>query len=178
MNILKNNKGFTLLELLVVVAIIGLLSAVVIVSLNSARAKGGDAAVKSNLHTVANEAGIYYSNNNSYLTATGGSPISDGTCPSYSLSGGNMFSKDRAVADAVKEADKRGGDTYCYVSADVWAVAVGLTQNAGTSWCVDSTGASLQINADSSEVVNQNLACAQPVVNPCRGRFCPLNQQN
>ncbi len=56
---MKNNqKGFTLLELLVVVAIIGLLATVVVVSLNSARGKGGDAGVKTNLLNIRGQAEI------------------------------------------------------------------------------------------------------------------------
>ena len=67
---MKNNnqkKGFTLIELLVVIAIIGILSSVVLASLNTARAKGSDAAVKSNLNGVRSQAELSYdSSGNSY----------------------------------------------------------------------------------------------------------------
>ncbi|MCX6716815.1 MAG: type II secretion system protein [Candidatus Taylorbacteria bacterium] len=49
---MKNNKGFTLIELLVVIAIIGILSATVLVSLNSARGKGKDARVTSDVQQM------------------------------------------------------------------------------------------------------------------------------
>jgi prepilin-type N-terminal cleavage/methylation domain-containing protein len=47
-----NKKGFTLIELLVVIAIIGILSSVVLASLNSARAKGSQAAFKSEVNSA------------------------------------------------------------------------------------------------------------------------------
>src|SRR3954463_14032576 len=67
-------RGFTLIELLVVIAIIGVLSSVVLASLNTARNKGADAAVKSNLEQARAQAELFYdANGNKYLTgSTGG----------------------------------------------------------------------------------------------------------
>lgn len=73
------NKGFTLIELLVVISIIGLLSSVVLASLNSARGKAKDAAIKENLHQLStvmaldyDQYGSYCSLHRGWITATAG----------------------------------------------------------------------------------------------------------
>ncbi|MCX6729913.1 MAG: type II secretion system protein [Candidatus Portnoybacteria bacterium] len=58
-----NKKGFTLIEILVVVSIIGILATIVIVSVGSARAKARDSKRISDLNQVQNAIWLYYDNN-------------------------------------------------------------------------------------------------------------------
>src|SRR3989344_5667524 len=134
---IKQNSGFTLLELLIVIGIIGILASVILVTLNGARDKGADAAVKSNLSTIRSQSGIFFSDNNNSYLPSGGSTFSIATCPVYNASGTNMLSRDRAIADAIAEAVKRGGNgSSCYNSSTNCAVALGLKTSITTSWCV------------------------------------------
>jgi prepilin-type N-terminal cleavage/methylation domain-containing protein len=70
-------KGFTLVELLVVVGIIGLLSSVTLVGLGSFRARGRDARRIADLREVQNALELFYTANQQY-PATSGS-TADGT---------------------------------------------------------------------------------------------------
>lgn len=131
----NRSKGFTLIELLVVIAIIGILSAIVLASLNTARSKGNDAAIQSNLSTVQTEAEIYYggAGNNTY-----GSAVALATCPT---SGASMFVADATIGKAIAGATtESSGNVQCYASATAYVVQSPLTATASTFWCVDSTG--------------------------------------
>jgi prepilin-type N-terminal cleavage/methylation domain-containing protein len=59
-----NQQGFTLIEILAVVAIIGILSAVTAIYLGTARAKSRDSARKGSLRQIENAIIIYSDNNN------------------------------------------------------------------------------------------------------------------
>ncbi|MBI4032336.1 type II secretion system protein [Candidatus Berkelbacteria bacterium] len=66
----RSQSGFTLVELLVVVFIIGLLASVVTISASSARAQSRDAKRKSDLQLVASALELYYAQERSYPAAT------------------------------------------------------------------------------------------------------------
>jgi len=61
-----NKKGFTLIELIVVIAIIGTLTGLIVNNLNDARARARDAKRKSELVSLKTALRLYYNDNQSY----------------------------------------------------------------------------------------------------------------
>ena len=65
----KNRKGFTLVELLVVVAIIGVLAAIAIPKFTDATASANGAKVQADLRAIDSAIMIFYASNNGYPSA-------------------------------------------------------------------------------------------------------------
>jgi prepilin-type N-terminal cleavage/methylation domain-containing protein len=146
---LNLKKGFTLIELLVVIAIIGILGAVIFAALNSARNKGGDAGVKSNLRTAMSQAEIFYNTNtaapNAYTNV-----CTNGVVGAAQGIGVQVLAAAKANGYASYVRDGTGTITTvtCNDNATAWAAEVPLkSAGANQMWCVDSTGKSKQESA-------------------------------
>jgi len=67
-----NKKGFTLIEMLVVIGIIGLLSSILLISVTRIRKNSIDTRRKANIENVRGAISIYYSVKNQWPTITNG----------------------------------------------------------------------------------------------------------
>lgn len=137
---MKKNKGFTLVELLIVIAIIGILSTAVLSSLNTSRVRAYDSKVKQQLAGLRSAAEIYYNNQipNGYYNA--------GTLNSCTTGTNTVFN------DVTNDDNGRPGlyliftgfptpiTLECNANALTYAVQANLI--GGGYWCVDSRGVS------------------------------------
>ncbi len=124
---MAERKGFTLIELLVVIAIIGVIASIVLASLNSARAKGADAAIKSNIHSTRTQGQIFYDDNGTF----------DGIC-----SDAKILSFRAGATNAGSLQDT------CADTNTAWALEAQVKTNTDF-YCVDSEGATIMTGASS-----------------------------
>lgn len=133
-------KGFTLIELLVVISIIGLLSSVVLASLNTARNKGSDSAAKSQLSNLRRATALYYDKNGHYGTV--GMPLI-GNGPTACSAAINTIFADPEIFAMVSSPTVTSKSVGCGSSGSSSAIpswAVKITLSDGTNWCVDYLG--------------------------------------
>jgi prepilin-type N-terminal cleavage/methylation domain-containing protein len=125
-------KGFTIIELVVVVAIIGVLSTVILASVTQYINKSKDANVIGNLAILVSAGEVYYNGNQSRY---------------------NGFCNSSVVTNAETEIPKSSlpsCDTgiCCFEDAggDAWVACAQLFIDTDKAYCVDSRGVKKKIN--------------------------------
>jgi len=146
---MQKQKGFTIIELIVVIAIIAVLAAIVLVNVTQYINKSKDAAIKGNLATIMTNATVYFDGHNSSF--------------------GNGYITTDAATDgvtSVSNAITNAGSTllaYGNPATQDWCACAMEKTVSTTAYCVDGTG-------NKKEVVSTTCAaeCTTPATGKCQ----------
>jgi type IV pilus assembly protein PilA len=153
MKMRKNQKGFSLIELLIVVAIILIIAAIAIPNLLRARISANEASAVASCRTMNTASITYNSNYGSYATALSNLGPSNGATPTST----DADLLDGVLAPTGGGAATKSGYTFTYVTAPL----VGYTINANPV-AVNQTGVRF-FYSDQSGVVRWNNTQAAAV---------------
>jgi len=132
---IKNNFGFTIIELLVVVAIIGILAAIAIVNVARYIDRGKDAAAKGDLATLLTAAIAFYNEKGDFNGIAFDSDYANAL---------SSLKSDRMKYDVVVRCGTpQGSETFCESNSNSvsWCASIQEKADKSLRYCVDSRGA-------------------------------------
>ena len=121
----KTQRGFTIIELIVVIAIIAVLATIVMINVTGYIAKSKDAAIKGNMQTIASSAAGIYDSYKAYNSAAANSVCGSPT-------GLNVIAQ---ITNSLSN-----GAPSCQNNTGSWCMCANLLTVSGNTYCVDSTG--------------------------------------
>lgn len=122
-------KGFTLVELLVTIAIISVLSAIILFSIGQYINKSKDASIQGNLSSLVPAGEVYYDHNGANGYGTGAN--------NNGVVSGNSFCGSSVVENAFNQITSV---KYCNATKNAWAACAQEFINDEKAFCVDSRG--------------------------------------
>lgn len=141
-------KGFSIVEILVVVAIISVLLAVAVIRIDMYRNEGANANIKATLRQAQIEANLFHQSARSFT----------GLCAN------ERIEEQRTVACRQAFLQVINPDCKCFADLDSWVIAVPLRPGGdGYAWCVDSTdyGGPI-VQGRFGGLINSDTLCARP----------------
>ena len=133
-------NGFTIIELIVVIAIIAVLAGIVLSNVTSYITSSKNAAIKANLSTLTTAGTDWFAS---------GQPGTGSYAGSYKNFCGAENPTYVSVFNAIANAggtdyncscDKIGGNSTCVTGASKWCACVQEISDSVKTFCVDSTG--------------------------------------
>ena len=126
---LTNKKGFTLIELMIVVAIIGILAAIAIPNFMAYQCKAKQSEAKGNLGNLRTMQEAYFAENDTY-----GNAIAN---IGFSTKGDNRYTVSITAADSQSYNAIATGNVDDDATVDVWSMTGNNTLTNDTNDCND-----------------------------------------
>lgn len=141
----KSGAGFTLVEIMLVVALTALVATIILASMGESRKEAKDAAIKTSLAEIRKAGELLYHETASY----------EGVCDPSSTGGDDTLSELGDFGPVEDYIEKQGGTIFCRESEETYAVI--STLNRGDCWCVDSLGNAREIVLVGAETCQSRL---------------------
>jgi prepilin-type N-terminal cleavage/methylation domain-containing protein len=138
---INKSKGFTIIELLVVVAIIAVLAAIVLVNVTGYINQGKNAAIKGNMASMLTNGAVYFDNNGNYGGFNTNAVYTAPAAAAASANGGTALTfgcRYLTGGSGCTSAATDAPTAWCAVS-----VVKAVSGSTNTLFCVDSTGAKI-----------------------------------
>ena len=145
MQISNKNQGFTLIELIVVIAIISILSGVILFSVSQYINKGKDSNIAGNLAVLVPAGEVYYNSNGySYV----------GFCDSNVVINAKNQMPDNPNGSCYNSSTNLKG-VCCYAQGQAWVACAREFTDSTKAFCVDSRGVKKEIfNTSCTGIMN------------------------
>ena len=137
---MQKQKGFTIIELIVVIAIIAVLAAIVLVNVTSYINKGKDAAIQGDMASMLTNAADYMNTHNYYGVDTTNDfcniPTAKAALAAADIASGSVAANHNCLYDVATPAAATPATVFCACSP----MKGGSAATANEVFCVDSTG--------------------------------------
>ena len=162
-NIFKKSSGFTLIEMLIVVAIIAVLASIFLVGLSGFRGAANDSRRLSDLQKVQSYLELYYNKNGSYPAAATWADL--GTILGSASIGVNVI-----------PSDPVSGQNYYYIYNPITNpqqyVMAAILSDAKSKSVTDETGSKLDVSFSGWGGASLPANCGHASVAPIGGVYC------
>jgi prepilin-type N-terminal cleavage/methylation domain-containing protein len=144
---MNRNKGFTIIELIVVIAIIAVLASIVLSNVVKYIGKSKDQGIKSEMNQLGIQASVYFEKNGDYSSFCDAPEIQP------------LLQRIGDFAGLPPECNNGvvHWKVCCRQAASSWAACTELIVYNTKAWCVDNTGRREQI--DNSDCKNSMSVC-------------------